>query len=179
MRRIITLIIFLSLFLGYSQTKELDSLSIALGFETNDSLKVDISLNIIDLLYEAQDFDHALKYIKLSDKLSSDINYKKGIAKITYYKALIYAKKDDYINAMDGYTKAKTLFNTLKDTLNIAKVNNSIGLIEMERGNFNKGLQYSLSAIRELERRGLSTNCALLMLVLEKLIINLTTLINL
>jgi len=156
MRRIITLIIFLSLFFSFSQTKELDSLSIALGFETNDSLKVDTSLKIIDILYETKDFDHALKYIKLSDKLSSDINYLEGIAKITYYKALIYAEKSDYINAMDGYTKAKALFNNLNDTLNIAKVNNSIGLIEMERGNFSKGLQYSLSAIKELERRGLS-----------------------
>lgn len=155
MRKIITLILFLQAFFGFTQTKELDSLSIALGFETNDSLKVDTSLKIIDILYEAQDFDRALKYIKLSDKLSSDIDYKKGIAKITYYKALIYAEKNDYINAMDGYTKAKALFSNLKDTLNIARINNSIGLIEMERGNFGKGLQYSLSAIRELERRGL------------------------
>ncbi len=156
MRRIITLLLFLSLFFGFSQTKELDSLSIALGFETNDSLKVDTSLKIIGLLYDRKDYDRATQYIKLSDKLSSDINYEKGIAKITYYKALIYAIKNDYINAMDGYTKAKALFNKLNDTLNVAKVNNSIGLIEMERGNFSKGLQYSLSAIRELERRGLS-----------------------
>ena len=156
MRSIITLILLLHLFFGFSQTKELDSLSIALGFETNDSLKVDTSLKIIDLLYDSQNFDQALKYIKLSDQLSSDINYEKGIANITYYKALIYAKKNDYINAMDGYNKAKTLFNKLKDTLHVAKVNNSIGLIEMERGNFSKGLQYSLSAIRELESRGLS-----------------------
>lgn len=156
MRRIVTLILLLHLFFGYSQTKELDSLSIALGFETNDSSKVDTSLKIINLLYDSQDFEHALRYIRLSDKLSSDINYKTGIAKITYYKALIYAEKNDYINAMDGYAKAKVLFNKLKDTLYIAKVNNSIGLIEMDRGNFDKGLQYSLSAIRELERRGLS-----------------------
>ncbi|TBN01403.1 tetratricopeptide repeat protein [Hyunsoonleella flava] len=156
MRRIITLILLFQVFFGFTQTKELDSLSIALGFETNDSLKVDTSLKIIDLLYEARDFERALQYIKLSDQLSSDINYEPGIAKITYYKALIYAEKNDYINAMDGYTKAKGLFNKLKDTLNIAKVNNSIGLIEMERGNFSKGLQYSLSAIQELERRGLS-----------------------
>lgn len=156
MRRIFIPILFLQVFFGFTQTKELDSLSIALGFETNDSLKVDTSLKIIELLYEAEDFDRALKYIKLSDQLSSDIKYDEGIAKITYYKALIYAEKDDYINAMDGYTKAKALFNKLKDTVNIARVNNSIGLIEMERGNFGKGLQYSLSAIRELERRGLS-----------------------
>ncbi|GGD29671.1 tetratricopeptide repeat-containing sensor histidine kinase [Hyunsoonleella pacifica] len=156
MRRNITLILLLHVFFGFTQTKELDSLSITLGFETNDSLKVDTSLKIIKILYDSEDFERALKYIRLSDQLSTSINYQKGIAKTTYYKALIYAENNDYINAMDGYTKAKALFNKLKDTLNIAKVNNSIGLIEMERGNFSKGLQYSLSAIQELERRGLS-----------------------
>ncbi|WP_203258018.1 tetratricopeptide repeat-containing sensor histidine kinase [Hyunsoonleella ulvae] len=156
MRRNITLILLFQVFFGFTQTKELDSLSITLGFETNDSLKVDTSLKIIKILYNSGDYERALKYIKLSDQLSTSINYDKGTAKTTYYKALIYAEKNDYINAMDGYTKAKALFNKLKDTLNIAKVNNSIGLIEMERGNFSRGLQYSLSAIHELERRGLS-----------------------
>lgn len=156
MRRNITLILLFQVFFGFTQTKELDSLSITLGFETNDSLKVDTSLKIIKILYNSGDYERALKYIKLSDQLSTSINYDEGTAKTTYYKALIYAEKNDYINAMDGYTKAKALFNKLKDTLNIAKVNNSIGLIEMERGNFSRGLQYSLSAIHELERRGLS-----------------------
>ncbi len=155
MRKIITLIIFFSAFHGFTQTKEIDSLSIAMAYETSDSLKVDISLKLIEKLYDIQDYDKALTYIINTEKLSSSINYRKGIAQVTYYKALIYAQKDDYINAIDGYTTAKALFNELNDTLNVAKVNNSIGLIEIERGNFSKGLQYALSAIKELERRGL------------------------
>ena len=43
----------------------------------------------------------------------------------------------------------------LNDTLSVAKVNNSIGLIEIKRGNYNKGLQFSLAAIKELEKRNL------------------------
>ncbi len=155
MRRIITLILFLPIFFGFAQTKELDSLSIALAFETSDSLKIDTSVRIIELLYNNQEFDKALKYIKQSENLSKNIKYLKGIAKTTYYRALIYSKKNDYINAMDGYTTAKALFNQLNDTVSIAKVNNSIGLIEMGRGNFDVGLQYVLSAIQELEKRGL------------------------
>ncbi|MBC3759316.1 tetratricopeptide repeat-containing sensor histidine kinase [Hyunsoonleella sp. SJ7] len=155
MRKIITLILFLPVFLGFAQTKEIDSLSIALAFQTSDTLKVDTSLKLIEYLFENKDYDRAIKYIIESDKLSSKIGYRDGIAKTTYYKALIYARKSDYINAIDGYTKAKALFNQLKDTLNVAKVNNSIGLIEIERGNYSKGLQYSLSAIKELENRNL------------------------
>lgn len=156
MRRIITLIIFLTTFLGFAQTKELDSLSIALAFETSDSLKINTSIRIIELLYDNKEFDKALKYIKQSENLSKNINYARGIAKTTYYKALIYSEKNDYLNAMDGYSKAKSLFNKLKDTISIAKVNKSIGLIEMRRGNFNIGLKYLLSSIKALEEKGLS-----------------------
>lgn len=155
MRLICTLSIFLFALLGVSQTKALDSLSIALAFETADSLKVDTSLEIIENLYQTKDFNRALQYIQQSEKLSTELNYLKGIAGVTYYKALIYAKKDDYINAMAGYTKAKIIFKQLNDTVSVAKVNNSIGLIEMRRGNFTKGLKYVRSAIDELERKGL------------------------
>ena len=162
MRKIITIIIFIFFFTsGSSQNTDIDSLSIQLAFQNADTLKVKTSLKLINKLYEIEDFDRALKYIIESEKLSSTLEYKKGIAEITYYKALIFAAKNDYINAINGYTKSKDLFNQLKDTLGIAKVNNSIGLIEIKRGNYTKGLQYSLSAIKELEKRDLKNDLRL------------------
>ena len=161
MKKLITLIIFLSLFFGYSQTKEQDSLTIQLAFQNSDSSKVKTALHLVRSLYNSNDYDKALKYISLSERLSNDLNYSKGVAEITYYKALIYAKKGDYINAIDNYSKSKILFSELKDTLSIAKVNNSIGLIEIQRGNYNKGLEYSLSAIEVLERRNLKHDLCL------------------
>ena len=162
MRKIITLIIVcLSMFFGFSQTKEIDSISIQLAFQNQDSTKVETSLKLIQLLYEIKEYDRALKYIVQSEKLSSSLNYNKGIAEITYYKALIYAAKDDYINATSGYNKAKELFTQLNDTLGIANVNNSIGLIEIKRGNYTKGLKHLLSAIKELESRRLKNELSL------------------
>ena len=155
MRKIITLIIVLSVFFGFSQTKELDSLSIQLAFETQDSLKVKTSLKLIKSLYELKDYDRAMKYIVESEKLSSNIDYTKGIAEITFYKALIYAEKGDYINAINGYNKSKDLYKNLNETLGVAKINNSIGLIEIKRGNYEKGLQFALAAIKEFEKKQL------------------------
>ncbi len=155
MRKIITLSFILSVCFGFSQTKELDSLSIQLAYETQDSLKVQTSLKLIKSLYEINDYDRALKYIIQSEKLSNSLKYTKGIAEVTYYKSQIYAQKGDYINAVSGYVKSKELFKQLKDTLGVAKVNNSIGLIEIKRGNYAKGLQYSLAAINELEKQNL------------------------
>jgi signal transduction histidine kinase len=146
---------------GYSQTKEIDSLSIQLAFQNQDSTKVDTSLKLIKSLYDLNDFDRALEYIIKSEKLSTSLNYREANALITYYKALIYAQKDDYINAISGYTKSKELFRTLKDTLGVAKVNNSIGLIEIKRGNYIKALQYSLASIKVLESKNLKNELRL------------------
>ncbi|MFD0989851.1 ATP-binding protein [Mariniflexile jejuense] len=155
MRKIITLIIILSVFLGHSQTKELDSLSIQLAFENQDTLKVRTSLKLIKSLYDIKDYDRALKYIIESEKLSTSLNYTKGIAETTYFKALIYAQKSDYINAISGYEKSKNLYRNLNDSLGVAKINNSISLIEIKRGNYSKGIQYALAAINQLEKKNL------------------------
>ncbi|MBP0903380.1 ATP-binding protein [Mariniflexile gromovii] len=161
MRKVITLIILLSAFLGFSQTKEMDSLSIQLAFETQDSLKIKTSLKLIKLFYENNYYDKASKYIVESEKLSNNLNYTKGIAETTYYKSLIYAQKNDYINAVSGYEKSKALYKLLKDTLGIAKVNNSIGFIEIKRGNYSKGIQYALAAIKVLEKQNLKKDLCL------------------
>ncbi len=145
----------LSTSVGFSQTDDIDKLALELAFQEQDSLKVETSLKLIKALYDANDYERALEYILKSEKLSNSINFKKGIAEIAYYKSLIYAQKNDYINAVSGYNKSKALFHSLKDTLSVAKVNNSIGLIEIKRGNYNKGLQFSLAAIKELEKRNL------------------------
>jgi two-component system, sensor histidine kinase and response regulator len=159
MRRIITSIIFVLFSMsGFSQNSDIDALSVQLAFQNADTTKVNTSLKLIEKLYNINDYDRALKYIIESEKLSITLNYKKGIAEITYYKSLIYAQKNDYINAINGYSKSKELFNQLKDNLGVAKVNNSIGLIEIKRGNYTKGLQYSLSAIKELEKSGLKSD---------------------
>lgn len=156
MKKIITLLIIIFIgFFGYSQTKELDSLSIQLAFQKQDTLKIETSIHYIKGLYNIEDYDRALKYILETQKLSSSLNYKKGIAEVTYHKALIYAEKDDYINATSNYLKSKTLFNELNNSLGVAKVNNGIGLIEIKRKNYAKGLQYLLSALNELEKSDL------------------------
>ena len=155
MRKLITLIFCFSMLLGYSQTEDLDSLTIQLAFQKPDTTKVNTSIQIIKLLYSQKDYNKALQFIRESEKLSNDLNYSAGIAEITYYKALIFAQKEDYINAIDNYTKSKDIYIELADSLGEAKINNSIGLIEIARGNYDKGLQFSLSAIEELEKRDL------------------------
>lgn len=155
MKRLITLAVLCSSLFCFSQTNEIDSLTIQLAYQKQDSSKVDTSLYLIKALYKSKNFKKALLYIDQTERLSKFLNHTKGIADVNYYKALIYSQKDDYYNAIDGYNKSRKYYKQLGDTLGIAKVNNSIGLIEIKRGNYSVGLENSLSAIQTFETRNL------------------------
>ncbi|MEY8848215.1 ATP-binding protein [Psychroserpens sp. XS_ASV72] len=155
MKQLMTLAVFCVSIFCFSQTNEIDSLTIQLAYQKQDSAKVDTSLQLIKALYKSKNFKKALLYIDQTERLSKYVNHNKGIADVNYYKALIYSQKDDYYNAIDGYNKSRKYYTQLGDTLGIAKVNNSIGLIEIKRGNYSVGLENSLSAIHTFETRNL------------------------
>jgi len=151
---IFALISFYAVF-SYSQTKEQDSLAIALAFKAQDSAKVETSLALIKSLYNSNDFSKALQYATQTEKISNKINYKVSSAEIHYYKALIFTHRDDYLNAVMSYDRAKTLYTSLDDSLYVARIDNNIGLLEIKRGNYDKGLKLSESAIKLLEQANL------------------------
>lgn len=158
MKQLYIIIALLSFLFGYSQTKEIDDLTAELTFQELDTSKVNNSLKLIKLLYDAGQYDKALTFIELSEQLSQSLNYQKGSAEAIYHKAVIYSSKDDYFNAIDNFNKSKNLFETLNDQLGIAKVNNGIGLIEIKRGNYRKGLESSLAAVSIFESEDLKND---------------------
>ena len=155
MKQLITLTAFFSFLICFSQTNEIDSLTIQLAYQKQDSTKAKTSVLLIKALYDIKDYKKALLYIDQTEKLSKQLNFTKGIADANYYKALIYSQKNDYYNAIDHFTKARTSYQSLNDALGVAQVNNSIGLIEISRGNYSKGLKLSLSALQIFEEQHL------------------------
>ena len=155
MKRLIVLLCLLNLAFGFSQEEELESLTIQLAYQDPDISKVDTSVSIIKLLFKTEDYSKALKFIKQSEKLAKDLDYKKGLAEITYYKAKIHYQEGQNQMAISEFKNAKTLFTTIKDTITVAKINSNLGFIEIENGNYKAGLSHALSAIQELEKRSL------------------------
>ncbi len=155
MKQLITLAALFSLLVGFSQTNEMDSLILNLAYQKQDTTKVDTSINLIQALYNAQDSKRALLFIQETEQLSKSLNYNRGLAEVNYYKALIYADKNDYHNAIDNFSKSRTYFREVNDVLGLAKINNRIGLLEISRGNYKAGLEYSLSAIKIFEDKNL------------------------
>ncbi|WP_430467583.1 tetratricopeptide repeat-containing sensor histidine kinase [Winogradskyella ouciana] len=155
MKQLLTLAACLVSFFIFSQNDRIDDLTVQLAYQKADSTKVDLSLMLIDELYSVEDYKKALLYINQTAKLSESLNYTKGLAESTYYRALIYTQRNDYYNAIDNYDKSRKYYLQISDTLGIAKVSNSIGLIEIRRGNYGVGLKNSLSAIDIFEKQDL------------------------
>ncbi|WP_299361075.1 tetratricopeptide repeat-containing sensor histidine kinase [Winogradskyella sp.] len=155
MKQLLTLAVCLVSFIIFSQNERIDDLTVQLAYQDADSTKVDLSLKLINELYAIQDYNKALRYVNQTAKLAKELNYTKGLAESTYFRALIYTERNDYYNAIDNYDKSRKYYLQISDTLGVAKVSNSIGLIEIKRGNYTVGLQNSLSAIDIFEKRGL------------------------
>ncbi|WP_400080807.1 tetratricopeptide repeat protein [Winogradskyella sp. R77965] len=155
MKQLLTLAACLISLFVFSQNEKIDELKVQLAYQKQDSTKVDMSLMLISELYAIEDYNIALLYVNETSKLSEEINYTKGLAESSYYRALIYTNRNDYFNSIDNYNKSKTYYSQIRDTLGVAKVSNSIGLLEIKRGNYAVGLQNSLSAIDIFEKQDL------------------------
>ena len=156
MKQLITYAICLFTMFTFAQNAKIDSLTVRLAYQKQDSNKIETSLQLINELYIAEDYKKALLFITQTTELSKTLNYDKGLAESSFIKGLIYKKRDDYLNALNNFETSKTYFTKIKDTLGIARVNNSLGIIEIKRGNFNKGLKSSLSAIEIFEDNNLN-----------------------
>ncbi|TXD84897.1 tetratricopeptide repeat protein [Subsaximicrobium wynnwilliamsii] len=157
MKQLLTLAVLCATLFGFSQTDNIDSLTVQLAYQKQDSAKVETSLLLVNALYHNADYKKALLYIDKTERLANLLNHSKGVADANYYKALIYSDKNDYYNAIDGFNKSLKIYLQLGDTIGIAKVNNSIGIIEIKRGNYSVGLENSLSAIKIFEDKNLKT----------------------
>ncbi|WP_299115259.1 tetratricopeptide repeat-containing sensor histidine kinase [uncultured Winogradskyella sp.] len=155
MKQLLTLAVCLASLFVFSQNEKIDDLTVKLAYQNQDSTKVDMSLMLIEELFAVKDYKKALLYVNQTAKLSEKLNYTRGLAESTYYRALVYSQRNDYYNAIDNYNKSRKYYLQLSDTLGVAKVSNSIGLIEIKRGNYAIGLKNSLSAIDIFEKQGL------------------------
>lgn len=157
MKRFLVITALLHVLFIQSQNEEIDRLTVELTYQNQDTSKVDTSLLLIAKLIDNKNYQKAFLYINQTLDLSKTLNYSKGLAESNYYKALIYNSRNDYFNSIDNYNKSLKYYYQINDSLGLAKVSNRIGLLEIERGNYNRGLGYSLAAISTFEKYNLKS----------------------
>ncbi len=156
MKHLILCAICLSTLFNFAQNAKIDSLTVRLAYQNQDSTKVETSLLLINELYAIEDYNKALLFIDQTSELSKSLNYNKGLAQSNFIKGLIYDQRKETSKAINNFELAKTYFQKINDTLNIARVNNNLGTIEIKRGNYKIGLRNALSAIQIFEEKSLN-----------------------
>lgn len=155
MKQLLFYAICLSAIFSFAQNAKIDSLTVRLAYQNQDSTKVETSLLLINELYKLKDYKKATLFIAQTSGLSESLNYSKGLAETSYIQALIFDAQEQKSQAVRKFESARNYYYSVNDTLGIAKVNNNLGVIEIERGNYTKGLQNSLSAISIFEEKNL------------------------
>ena len=140
----------------FAQNAKIDSLTVRLAYQNQDSTKVETSLLLIDELYKIENYNKALLFIDQTSELSKSLDYKRGLAETYFIKALINTKNDQISKAITNFEASRSYFLDMNNDIGIAKVDNNIGTLEIERGNYQKGLDRSLSAISTFESNKLN-----------------------
>ncbi len=107
---------------------QVDSLRQALTSAGNNTERVEILYQLARLSWHS-DLTKTYEYAISAIKLSEEIEYKEGTAKVTNVLGAIKQIQGDNEGALKEYLLSLQLFEQLGDSLNIAKLNNNIGLI--------------------------------------------------
>jgi two-component system, sensor histidine kinase and response regulator len=99
----------------------------------NTSIRVD-SLNEAAFKLKRSNVSAALNLLYQSQYLASQTSYKKGLAISYMYEAGIYQQQAFSKRAQANYYQAYDLFRNLKDTFNMARINQQIAAILLSEG---------------------------------------------
>lgn len=91
-----------------------------------DEIKKIDSLNQVAFYQKRFDLANSLNNLFNAENLAIATNYEKGLAMAYFYEAGIYNQNGYEAKALSTYYKARQIFQSIKDTLNIAIVNKEI-----------------------------------------------------
>ena len=116
MKQLIIYAICLFAVISFAQNAKIDSLTVRLAYQNQDSTKVETSLLLINELYKVEDYKKALLFIAQTSELSKSLNYDKGLAETNYIKALINSEQDDLGNAVSNFESPPPMTLTANKT---------------------------------------------------------------
>ena len=134
-----------------AQTSRTDSLLNAISDSKDDSLKVDLYLNLgVDLL--GTETSEALQYIEKGIQLSTEINYKKGLADGYNAKGRAYSQLGNFQEAILSFQEAQKFFEEIQDQTGEANILSNLGSIYYMLGNNTKALELHFESLKISEQ---------------------------
>ena len=125
-----------------AQNKVIDSLENELKVhQKKDTIRVN-TLNYLAFYNYRNNPPQAIAYIEEALKLGNELQVVKFIAKSHYIKAAVYTEQANFKIAIDNFDEAIQLYTSLKDSTNLAKCKNGLGVLHSYQGDLKQALKY-------------------------------------
>lgn len=128
----------------------------------NDSIGIAYDLNALAVHFkEWKKYDQALAYFEESLAIMTKADLKKEMA--TRYSNItqVYLEIDNIIEAERNISKAIAIDKELKDSINLAKHTNLLGLIFEKKGDYQVAIDYHLQALKVHEKYNTQSQVAI------------------
>lgn len=138
-----TIILFVLLcFTGsiQSQNKNIDSLKMELSeHKVQDTTRVDL-LHKLAYSFFRTNMDSSEVYLQRAEKLSNDLNYIRGKAKVYYLKGIQENIKSNYALSLDFFKTALKHYKSIQDKKGIANIYTAFGITHYDQSQYEKAI---------------------------------------
>jgi len=158
---IILYFLFFSFALFSQESSVVDSLSFVLDNSVEDTNRVNV-LNLLAEELRKTDAVQANKYAEEALALSSELNYKKGIAGSYFSLGRVYRAQFNLTEARVNYLKSLQVYKELGDFKAVADITNKIGITYGIQGDYEKALDFinrSMEANKKLGEKQKIADC--------------------
>lgn len=129
----------------YAQSQKADSLQNLLQKSKEDTNKVNILVDLAMDLWSSNP-EKTIEYGKQAMELSKQLKYFRGEARSYQLFGVYYWQKNDYVTALENYSKSKQIFENIKDKNGVARAICNMGIVYGEQGNYSQALDNYLQA---------------------------------
>lgn len=144
--------------MGFSQTKEMDSLQNLL-ITADDTTQVNL-LRTLGIKSRFIDKEQAVAYGLQSLEKSKEIGFKVGEAKALYSLGLTHGMTDSYANSLEYLNKCLAVANQNKDYSMVCDVYNSMGIVYKRIGDYPSSQESYLKSLKVIDSFNLQINAA-------------------
>jgi len=138
---------------AWAQDAKIDSLKALLKTANEDTIKVNILLDLSKRLYSLEP-DESIRLGNQANDLAEKSGFKKGIAYALKNIGLAYYTKGKYSETLGYWQQSLKIFEVIGDQMGVSNLLNNIGAIYFNLGNDDRAIEYYLKSLRVSEQLG-------------------------
>jgi signal transduction histidine kinase/CheY-like chemotaxis protein len=138
---------------AWAQDTKIDSLKALLKTANEDTIKVNILLDLGKRLYSLEP-DESIRLGNQANDLAEKSGFKKGRAYALKNIGLAYYTKGKYSETLGYWQQSLETFEVIGDQMGVSNLLNNIGAIYFNLGNDDKAIEYYLKSLKVSEQLG-------------------------